>query len=255
MSNSDDIKISVRDASVVFPIYGSKSFKNIAIRRATNLFNKPLGGRISFDSNTNNVYIEALRNVSFEINHGERVGLVGHNGSGKSTLLRMLAGTYPPVSGSVEVTGKIAPFLELSLGVDPDVNGYEAIYLRGLMLGLSRKMIMEKTGEIAEFTELGAFLDMPIRTYSSGMLMRLAFAISTIVNYDILLLDEWISVGDQDFQHKAGKRINELVERSKILVIASHSIELLKSICTRIIRMENGQLIEDVPNDAPAGIP
>ncbi|MCC8109064.1 MAG: ABC transporter ATP-binding protein [Planctomycetes bacterium] len=248
MSNSTDTRISVSDASVIFPIYGSKSFKNIAIRRATKLFNKPLGGRINIDTVTNNVYIEALNKISIEINHGERVGLVGHNGSGKSTLLRMLAGTYPPVTGSVEVVGKIAPFLELSLGVEPDVNGYEAIYLRGLMLGLSSKTIMDKTSEIAEFSELGAFLDMPIRTYSSGMVMRLSFAISTIVNPDILLMDEWISVGDQGFQQKAGKRLNELVERSKILVIASHSIDLLKSLCTRIIRLENGQVIEDNPN-------
>lgn len=238
---------------MTFPIYGSHSIKSTALKRATrilgnNLSSKGgLGGKINF-TDEKNVYIEALTNITLTVNQGEKVGLVGHNGSGKSTLLRMLAGVYPPVSGTVSTVGNVVPFLALSLGMEGEMTGYECIRIRGLMLGLTSKEISEQEEEIADFSELGAYLDMPTRTYSSGMLMRLAFAISTIINPDILLMDEWVSVGDEKFQRKAQKRLSNLVERSKILVIASHSMELITSLCSRIICLENGTIISDSLN-------
>lgn len=241
MSNSVEASVSVENASIVFPIYGTKSIKTVALRKATSVLGNRLGGKINIGSD-NNVYVEALTDVTFSIGHGERIGLMGHNGSGKSTLLRALAKVYAPVSGKVETVGSVCPFLDLSMGMDMEMTGYENISLRGLMLGLTKKEVASYADEIAEFSELGSYLEMPMRTYSSGMLMRLAFTVSTLVNPDILLMDEWISVGDQDFQQKAQNRLNDLVERSKILVLASHSQELLKSICTRIIHLEHGKI-------------
>lgn len=250
MDNPVESGIVVENTSIVFPMYGSKSIKATALKRATRILGGKLGGKISVGAD-NNVYIEALSDLSFTIESGERVGLIGHNGSGKSTLLRMLAGVYAPVSGSLKITGNVSPFLELSMGMDGDMTGYENIFLRGIMLGLNKQEITDYKDEIAEFSELGAYLEMPMRTYSAGMLMRLAFSISTVIKPDILLMDEWISVGDRDFQEKAQRRLNDLVERSKILVIASHSIELVKSLCSRIIHLENGRIVADIKKPFP----
>lgn len=251
MNDSEKASIAARNVSVVFPIYGSKSLKSMALKRATNVLSGKLGGNINVGQH-NNVYIEALTDVSLDIGHGERVGVVGHNGSGKSTLLRVLAGVYEPVSGTLNVVGRAAPFLDLSMGMDPDMTGYENIRLRGLLLGLSNKQIADQTEEIAAFSELEAYLEMPMRTYSSGMLMRLAFAVSTIVSPDILLMDEWVSVGDESFQHKAQERLRDVVRRSKILILASHSMDLIRSVCTRVIRLENGRVAADEPIAPPA---
>lgn len=238
-------RISVENASVVFPIYGSTSIKAVALKRATRVIGEKLGGTISVDSG-NNVYVEALSSLTFTIERGERVGLFGHNGCGKSTLLRMLANVYYPVSGKIEIVGAVCPFLDLSIGMDGDMTGYENIHTRGLMLGLSKKRIEQCVDDIAQFSGLGAFLEMPMRTYSSGMLMRLAFAVSTIIDPDILLMDEWISVGDMEFRKKAEDRLRGLVNRSGILVLASHSMALLKSVCTRILYLEAGKIVNDV---------
>lgn len=246
MGDSAVASITVENASVIFPIYGSKSIKNTAIKKATKIFQRSLGGNIEFGAD-NTVHIEALKNVSISIEHGEKVGIVGQNGSGKSTLLRMLAGVYQPVSGTVKVNGAIVPFLNISLGIDGDLTGYECIFLRGLMLGLTKKEIADKADEIADFSELGPYLEMPTRTYSSGMLMRLAFSIATAVEPGILVMDEWMSVGDVFFQEKAQKRLNDLVAKSKILVLASHSMELIQSLCTRILFLENGMIVDDKP--------
>ena len=153
------------------------------------------------------VVVKALNDVSFELREGDRVGIVGHNGSGKSTLLRVLAGAYEPVSGTIEVQGQVASMLNITLGLDYEATGYENIFLRGVIMGYTPKEIEPLVDEIVAFSELGDYIDMPMRTYSSGMSVRLAFAVSTCVKADILLMDEWLSVGDEGFKVKARERL------------------------------------------------
>ncbi len=229
----------VADRAVIeYPIFSGmhRSLKSAVLNATT-------GGRLARDA-ADRVAVRALDGVSFEIRPGDRVGLMGHNGAGKSTLLRMLSGIYEPVSGSLTVEGRVATLLELQLGIDPDATGYDNIMLRGVMSGLKLSEIRAKVDEIAAFTELGDYLGMPVRTYSSGMLLRLAFAVSTSVEADILLMDEWLSVGDADFAKKASARLQQLVERTPILVLASHSKELIGKTCNRVFRLEHGRITE-----------
>jgi lipopolysaccharide transport system ATP-binding protein len=220
---------------VEFPMYsiGQRSIKRQLLQSAT-------GGRIGQRGDV--TVIRALDDVSFRLGPGDRLGLWGHNGSGKTTLLRAIAGVYPPVTGRLEVVGRIASLIDLNLGMDGDASGIENIRMRGVLLGLSRRDADRLVDDVAEFTELGDFLSMPVRTYSSGMHMRLGFAISTAVEADIVLMDEWLSVGDADFQKRAQDRLAQFLERSKILVLASHSEQLLKDLCTRIIHLDHGRV-------------
>ena len=181
----------------------------------------------------------ALNNISINLKDGDRLGVMGPNGSGKSTLLRTLAGIYWPTSGSIEVKGSIASLIDISLGMDMEATGFENIRMRGIMMGMKLKQIKAIEEEIADFTELGPFLDMPIRTYSSGMHMRLGFAVSTTVPADIILMDEWLSVGDSDFMLKAERRLQNYIEKSSILVIASHSENLISKLTNQVIRLEH----------------
>lgn len=228
--------IIAENVSVEFPIY------NVSSRSIKSKFlNFTTGGRI-YKKQTSVVNIKALDNLTFTIDKGDRVGLYGHNGAGKSTLLRMIAKIYEPVNGELKVEGRIMSLLDIFLGLDMDANAWINIYLRGLLLGCKPKEIKDKINEIAEFSELGNYLNMPIRTYSSGMLMRLAFSIATSMHADILLMDEWLSVGDKEFTLKAEKRMNEIVDKASILIIASHSLDLLKNTCTKIMHMEHGKI-------------
>ena len=186
--------------------------------------------------------VRALSNLTMDLEHGDRIGLVGPNGAGKTTLLRVLAGVYEPSEGDVVVQGHTAPLFDISLGMDPEGTGYENIVLRGLFLGMTHKQIDEKVDEIAQFTELGDFLDLPIRTYSSGMRMRLAFAVATSIHPDILLLDEGIGVGDASFMAKASERLNEFTAKASIIVLASHSDALIKRMCKKAAWLEHGRL-------------
>ena len=185
------------------------------------------------------------RALSFTLKDGDRVGLLGHNGAGKSTLLRLLSGVYEPSSGSARIKGEIGSLIDISLGIDPEATGRENIYLRGGLLGMTRSEIAAQIDDIIEFSELGDFVDMPLRTYSTGMHLRLAFAVSTVVRPEILLMDEWLSVGDEGFKHKAEARVTELVQSTNILVIASHSRELVLHICNRVIWLEHGKIRMD----------
>jgi ABC-type polysaccharide/polyol phosphate transport system ATPase subunit len=236
--------IELRDVSVDFPIYGasSRSLRN-------RIFSGATGGKIGSDAR-HRTRVEALRHVNLSVRHGERIALIGHNGAGKTTLLRVLAGIYPPQTGSLRIEGKIAPLFDIGFGMDPDATGYDNIRLRGLFLGLSRREVEERLDQIAEFTELGQFLDMPIRTYSMGMQTRLSFAVSTSIRPEILLLDEGIGAGDAAFLEKAQARIRTFVDEAGILVLASHSRSLLASLCARAVRLEHGQIIDDGPFEA-----
>ena len=190
--------------------------------------------------------VSALNDVSLDI----RVAIIGANGAGKTTLLRVLAGIYHPTAGSVDVLGRCLSLFDLSAGFDEEATGYENIIRRGLVIGARRSEIDARRAEIAEFTELGDRLDLPLRTYSSGMMLRLIFAVATAVDGEIVLLDEWIGVGDQQFRRKARQRLDEIVARAGILVLASHDIELIQSTCNRAILLEEGRITAAGPTDA-----
>jgi lipopolysaccharide transport system ATP-binding protein len=189
--------------------------------------------------------VHALKSICLDIGPGERVGLLGHNGAGKSTLLKVLAGLYPTSSGVVEVDGEIRSLFELSLGFEPEATGRENILYRGLLMGLAPSYMRAIEGEIVEFAEIGEFIDYPIKTYSAGMTVRLAFAISTAVGGNILLLDEVIGAGDAAFMEKAKQRVTQLIENSDILVLASHDFGALHSLCTRCLVLHHGEIVHD----------
>ncbi|PLC05790.1 sugar ABC transporter ATP-binding protein [Variovorax sp. RO1] len=230
--------ISLKNVGVSFPIYGAgaSSLKKTIAASVT-------GGR--FGKETGVTVVQALNGINLELKSGDRLGLIGHNGSGKSTLLRTLAGVYEPSSGEMVRQGSVASLIDPALGIEPDASGVENIMLRGLVMGMSRKEIERQIPSICEFSGLGEYVNMPVRTYSTGMMMRLAFSISTSVEADILLMDEWLSVGDADFNEKAEKRMRDVVSKSGILVLASHSPELIAKECNRVIHLEHGRIIEE----------
>jgi lipopolysaccharide transport system ATP-binding protein len=194
-------------------------------------------------------YVSALRSINIEIQQGERVALIGHNGSGKSTLLRAMAGIYPPASGSIRVSGKLGALLELGLGFESEATGRENIYYRGMAMGYSRRTIAKREMEIVTFCGLGDFIDLPVRTYSAGMYVRLAFAISTAFSPEVLLVDEVFGAGDATFAHKAVARMQEIVRQSGIFVIATHDLALVEKVCSRAIWLEAGRIVADGPID------
>jgi ABC-2 type transport system ATP-binding protein/lipopolysaccharide transport system ATP-binding protein len=209
-------------------------------RLATRKLN--VGGQIGAGEK-GRVVIKALDGLTFEINEGDRIGLLGHNGSGKTTLLRTLAGIYEPVSGVMRTSGRAFPLFDLQLGMDQDATGIENIWMRGKFLGLTTKQIQDALEDIAEFTELGEYLHMPIRTYSSGMMLRLAFAISTAIKPEILILDEMIGAGDAAFIARADARLKDFLSKAGILVIASHAMPILRQWCNKGMLLEHGKLI------------
>ena len=229
-------ELSLDNVSVSFPIYhgGSRSLKKSLLFRGS-------GGQLASDA-SHRITVEALRNVSMEFRTGDRVALVGNNGAGKTTLLRVMAGIYEPVTGVVKSRGRISPMFDISLGIDGDISGYDNIRLRGLILGLPAREIEERMADIAEFTELGDYLDIPVRTYSSGMMTRLTFAVATCFSPEILLMDEWILAGDAGFLAKAQHRVEAFVEQAGILVLASHSTEICRRWCNKAVWMERGEV-------------
>ncbi|MBR1033814.1 lipopolysaccharide transport system ATP-binding protein [Bradyrhizobium japonicum] len=206
------------------------------------------GAKIAHKSPVHDIH--ALKNVSVEITAGERVGLLGHNGAGKSTFLKAVAGVYPISSGSRRVEGTVRSLFDLSLGFEPDATGRENILYRGLLLGMSPKFMRSVEEEVVAFADIGEFIDYPIKTYSAGMQVRLAFAISTMVHGNILLLDEVIGAGDVTFMQRAKVRINKLIESSEILILASHDLRALLDICDRALVLHHGELKFDGPAGA-----
>ena len=189
----------------------------------------------------------ALRDISFNVNRGEVVGFIGNNGAGKSTLLKVIAGVMKPTKGKVEIHGNICPMIELGAGFDMDLTARENIYLNGAVLGYSKEFISSKFNEIVEFSELQDFLDVPIRNFSSGMTARLAFSIATVVEPEILIVDEILSVGDIAFQAKSEAKMKSMIEGGTTVLYVSHSINSIKNICTRAIWIEHGKMIAEGP--------
>jgi ABC-2 type transport system ATP-binding protein len=213
---------------------GNRSLKTHILGTAT-------GGFISMGEAV--PVVKALQGICLSLQEGDRLGLVGHNGAGKSTLLKVLAGIYQPTAGFVNRKGRIVSTLNLSLGMEPEATGFENIIIRGLLLGMKRAEIDQKLNEIAAFTELGEYLDLPVRIYSSGMATRLAFATVTAMDSDILLMDEVIGTSDAAFMDKAEKRLNEFMNRSKIIVLASHSDSVIQRFCNRALLLEHGRIV------------
>jgi ABC-type polysaccharide/polyol phosphate transport system ATPase subunit len=230
--------IVLDNVSVEFPIYGSQKL----FRQA--LFQRTVGGLIRRDDHhKRRVAVRALENVSLRLRDGDRLGILGPNGAGKSTLLRVLAGVYEPTIGRVVIKGRVSPLFTTSPGLDTDDTGYENIRTCGLFLGMTPEEIVRKTPEIIEASELGDYIALPVRTYSTGMLTRLGFAIATAIDPEVLLLDEGLGAGDARFAERAAKRIDALVARSRILVLASHSEQLIHSMCNRAVLLSGGSLV------------
>lgn len=227
--------IELNNVAVEFPVFDAKSrsFKS----QVANLTR----GVISSQKESKTVTVKSLDGLSFSLAEGDKLGLIGNNGAGKSTLLKLLAGIYEPTTGSILRKGKIVPLLDIALGMDDDSTGYQNIKLRGLLLGMSNQEIEAKIDEIATFTELGEYLDLPIRVYSTGMRVRLAFAVSTSVDPDVLLLDEIIGTGDASFLNKAKKRFEELQERAKVVVLSSHDNSVILRTCNKVLWLEGGK--------------
>ena len=236
--------INLENISVIFPVYGAgRSFRKA-------LFSAPIGGLIGRGgAKEQHITITALKDFTYNFKDGDRVGLIGLNGAGKTTLLRLLANIYRPTQGRISVNGRVSALFSAGLGMDLEDTGYENILTCGLYLGMTPQQIQGIIPDIEEFTELGDFLSLPVRTYSSGMMIRLAFAITTAVHPEILLLDEGLGAGDARFADKAIKRVDDLVSRASILVIASHSEGLVQTMCSTAIFLHEGHVVTSGPVD------
>ena len=190
----------------------------------------------------NMLEVKALEQVSLTVEQGERVGIIGHNGAGKSTLLKLLAGIYPPTSGTCRVSGRVSSLFDISLGFEPEANGWDNIRYRSYLQGETPRSVQARMQAIADFSELGEFLDMPVRFYSSGMLVRLAFSVATAIEPEILIVDEALSAGDQSFQAKAQQRMQSLISHAQAVVVVSHNTASLKEICNRILWLDHGRI-------------
>lgn len=196
----------------------------------------------------------ALKDISFEIKKGERLGVLGLNGSGKSTLLKVVSGVLKPSAGSIETNGVIAPLLELGAGFSPEYTGRENIYLYGAVLGFTKEFLDEKIDEIVDFSGLGEFIEVPLKNYSSGMKARLGFSIATVVEPDILILDEVLSVGDKKFRKKSENKIMSMFDKGVTVLFVSHSLEQVTRLCDRAIILDSGRLVAEGPVDKVARI-
>lgn len=231
-------QIELSKVSVSIPVYDYSSRKLFKSIRNRSVDKKIVGKQQRVD---------ALQDISFRLEDGDRLGIVGNNGSGKTTLLRLLSGVYSPTEGTLTSTGKVSSLLDISFGIERDLTGRESILLRTSLLGLSRKKVIRKLDEIISFSGLGEFIDMPTRTYSSGMFVRLAFSIATVLEPEILIMDEWLSVGDSSFRSKAQERLQSLVNSTSIVVIASHSRDLIERACDRVLLLKAGRIELDGP--------
>lgn len=232
--------VDISNVSVFFPLYhgNSRSLKKMVFAAAS--------GRLGKDKQQR-VVVEALRDVSFSLRSGDRLGLIGGNGAGKTTLLRTLAGIYEPVIGHLRVQGSLNALLDPNLGMNPELTGRENIRLRGLYNGLPASALKRLEDDVDSFAGLGDFLDLPVRIYSSGMVIRLGFALATAIRPQILLMDEWILAGDADFMEKARRRLEDMVSSAEILVLSSHMETVIATWCSRVLWLEQGRIRDDGP--------
>jgi ABC-2 type transport system ATP-binding protein len=228
--------IFLNNVGVDIPIF---DVREASLKKA--LLGRTIGGR--FARSGSHLIVNALKNLDLEAHDGDRIALVGDNGAGKSTLLRVVSHVYPPTSGTVHVVGKVSPIFDATIGMNMDATGMENIQISGTIWGMTRAQIKNSTDDIVDFTELGDYLNVPIRTYSNGMLVRLAFAIATVRDPEILLIDEVIGVGDSSFTKKAFARLLQLVERSRILMIATHQDDALRRLCNKAVWLDHGSLM------------
>ncbi len=235
--------VLLRKVSVDFPIFSSQSrgLINTVLRYSRNQQQRIEASGLGA------VQVHALRDIDLRLNPGDRLGLVGRNGAGKSTLLRVLSGVYEPTQGSIESEGRISALTDLMLGMDPEASGYEFIVTRAIVMGLTKLQASELVPDIEVFTELGDYLHLPIRAYSSGMMLRLAFAVATAVAPDVLLMDEMIGVGDVQFIDKAQIRLEAMMSRVQILVLASHNEHLVRKFCNRAMLLSEGRVVHEGP--------
>ncbi len=235
-------RITLRNVSVELAIYNprGRALKHAILSRA-------IGGGVSDDRDRAVITVNALKDVSFEARDGDRIGLIGNNGAGKTTLLRVLSRVYPPTAGTAEIEGRVSSLIDLAMGMDMEATGYENIIMRGIMLGLDNTQARSIIEEVEEFSELGEFLSLPIRTYSNGMLLRLAFAVSTAVQPQVALFDEIIGVGDAAFAARARKRLIRLIQNANIMFLASHDNDSIQRFCNRVLWMRSGSVVMDGP--------
>jgi lipopolysaccharide transport system ATP-binding protein len=228
--------IHIRNATLSFPssVYNALTLKEEVFK----ILNLGQRTKLLYD-------VLALKDVTIEIHEGEKVGIIGRNGAGKSTMLKAMAGIYSLQSGSIETSGRIRSLFELSLGFEPEATGRENITYRSLLMGETPRGVREKEDAIIDIAGLGGFIDYPLKTYSAGMMVRLAFAISTSIAGDILLLDEILSAGDIAFQVKARARMMELIDQAKIIVLVSHDMDSIRALCNRAIFLQEGKVIAD----------
>jgi ABC-type polysaccharide/polyol phosphate transport system ATPase subunit len=238
-------QIILRDVSVQIPIYQARgrSLKAAITRHA-------VGATIGRLPNSDDVVVvNALKNISLTLNSGDCVGIIGHNGAGKTTLLRVFADIYSPTGGRVEISGEVSSLTSISMGIDPEATGHENIITRAILLGMNYRQARALAPEIEVFTQLGGYLDLPVRTYSAGMLLRLAFAVATTIEPDILIMDEMIDAGDASFMEQARARIGTLIKKASIFVIASHNEDALQRSCNRAIWLDHGEIRQFGPLD------
>jgi len=239
--------VKLENVSLKYPLLGAytRSLKQSMVRAFSQ-------NRQLLSEHDKITYINALKGIDFELKSGDRLGLIGRNGAGKSTLLKVLAGIYPPSTGSIEVVGNVSPLLGISVGMNSLATGYENIKFRCLLHGFDKKKTQQIIKEVEDFTELGHFLSMPIKTYSSGMSVRLSFGIATAITPDILIVDEVVGVGDAHFMDKAKARLTHLIESSNIMVVASHSDEIIKRFCNKILWLDQGVIVKFTHHDIDA---
>jgi len=229
--------VRLDQVELTYPIY---SIRAQSLRNT--IANLAVGGKLLKGGN-DILYVKAIDGVSFTLKDGDRLGIVGHNGAGKTTLLKVIAGVYEPDQGRVEVHGRISSMIDISLGLDWNLTGRENVMNMGRTRGFTTSQLTKIMPEIVEFSDLGHFIDLPIKTYSAGMVTRLVFAVATSLDPDILLMDEWIGAGDQAFFQKATDRMNSILSRSRVLVLASHNHALIKTVCNKLLVMNAGRQV------------
>ena len=229
-------RVKLEGVSLDYPLYhgSSRSLKKALVATSSR-------GNLARDA-LERVNVRALSDIDLDIKSGDRLGLIGANGAGKTTLLKVLAGIYSPTTGTYSVQGRVSALLDTQVGLDMDATGYENIMIRGMYMDIHPREMKKRAAEVAAFTELGDYLQLPVRTYSAGMMIRLGFAISTCVQPEILVMDEWLAAGDAHFISKAHKRMEEFVQASSILVLASHSLPLVEQWCTHGLYLKRGKI-------------